>query len=239
MHANSEEPLLTPWSSPTVTSDPVLSAILRNTPAYNSDFVVNLWPWEPLFIDSAGIVLELVGRLNSTANWPVLVDLRLHLNCAGNWAVLSNVIEIWLVEVIIAFDKRAVGLAVVPGWRWSWMAGLANLGLVAGEVVVPWVRRLILLTCIVWDSVVMTELIDTTWVPTVAVTSGMAVDDHLWAKRDPGESVLPHDVDTIRQRAGWTMRPAAAAVLRDMLVTSPGEIVDTIHIPPVPSGREH
>jgi hypothetical protein len=62
----------------------------------------------------------------------------------------------------------------------------------------------------------------------------MAVDDNLWAESWSWERVLLENVDTIGNRAGGSMSPAATTVLWNVLVTSPGEVVDTVDVTPEP-----
>ena len=83
----------------------------------------------------------------------------------------------------------------------------------------------------------MSELVDPGGVSAVAGASGLAVEDHLGTETELREGVVAQDVDAVRQGRGGSVRPAGAAVDRNVLVARPREVVHSAHVAPVPGRR--
>lgn len=92
MHHNFEEALLSPVASPAVTSDPVFYTVLRHSPSYNSNLVINLWPCLILLKNSPSVRLEFCRCVDAAANGAVFVDLSLHAVDTGYRSVLLDVV---------------------------------------------------------------------------------------------------------------------------------------------------
>jgi hypothetical protein len=84
----------------------------------------------------------------------------------------------------------------------------------------------------------MSELIDLHWPSTVARTTGTTVEHNLRRKSNSWEGILVHNIDPISEGGSGPMSPAGTAVLRNMLVSGPREVVNTINVAPVPVGRD-
>ena len=91
------------------------------------------------------------------------------------------------------------------------------------------------------DTVVVCEFIDSTWVSTVArSTIWFAVDDGLGRQSDGscGSGKAEHDVESIGNSGGGTLRPAGTAVNGNVLVFVPGKVVRSVHVSPVDISRD-
>lgn len=77
------------------------------------------------------------------------------------------------------------------------------------------------------------KLIDSQWITSVTVTSSITVDDGLRGETD-GDSHVSEDVDSVGKRRGGTLSPARAAILGNMLVLVPREVVDSADVSPIP-----
>jgi len=76
--------------------------------------------------------------------------------------------------------------------------------------------------------------VDTTGVSTVARATSLSVDDNLSVDRDRGDGAqLVQDVESISNGGCSSLSPARPAVLGNVLVLTPGEVVDTVHVSPV------
>jgi hypothetical protein len=88
------------------------------------------------------------------------------------------------------------------------------------------------------DTLVITELVDTHGVTTVAITTSLTVDDGLRRKSSLRIGVVSQNVDSVSQSRGGSLGPAGSAVLRNVLVLGPGDVVDTVDVSPIPRGGE-
>lgn len=64
--------------------------------------------------------------------------------------------------------------------------------------------------------------------------AGMAIDQDLWCEHHVRPGAVSGDVDPVGEGAGGGVGPAAAAVLRQVLITGQRQVVNAIDIPPVP-----
>ena len=72
------------------------------------------------------------------------------------------------------------------------------------------------------------------WVSAVAGASSLAVDDYLSIKADRGWGLeVIKDVEAISNGRGSALSPAGSAVLGNVLVLVPGQIVLAVHVSPV------
>tara|TARA_R110002050_G_scaffold237566_2_gene373567 strand:+ start:782 stop:1132 length:351 start_codon:yes stop_codon:yes gene_type:complete len=71
-------------------------------------------------------------------------------------------------------------------------------------------------------------------VTTVARSRTATVNDFLNTQVSGGEGSLAHNVDTVSESAGNTMSPAAAAVLRDVLIAHSRKVVFSVNVSPIP-----
>lgn len=106
------------------------------------------------------------------------------------------------------------------------------------EIIALLVLGLIVVAGLIDQPHVVRILPHTQIIAAIARPGTAAIDDLLHAEVGGGEGAAPLDVHTIGQGAGDTMRPAAAAVLRNVLVADGGEEVRSIDVPPVPGIRQ-
>jgi len=86
----------------------------------------------------------------------------------------------------------------------------------------------------VGDTSVVSVLVNLTWVSTVTRATSLAVDDNLGVKANRGRVFSTvQNVESIGDSGCRTLSPAGAAVLRDMLVLVPGQVVYSVHVSPV------
>lgn len=101
-----------------------------------------------------------------------------------------------------------------------------------------WVFGEIILAGLLRNSMIFGKNIHTASITAIAATSGVAIDEHLRGEGDIWPGSISGDVDSIGEGAGAALGPATAAVVRDVLVFVPGEIVDATDVAPVPALRE-
>lgn len=70
-----------------------------------------------------------------------------------------------------------------------------------------------------------------------AVVRAEAVHDHL-GREGPVLQVVGQDVGAVREGRGGALRPARPAVLRDVLLFGPGQLVHSVDVTPEVGGRE-
>jgi hypothetical protein len=199
VHLDSEETLFTPVGTPRVSTNPELSTVL-NTVTHNRDDVVGHWEEDPFRVDTAGVLLELVGDVDGASNWTTSVDLSLHLLSTANVAVLGGT------PVVVVGDGPAVLIWVwiISAW-WRALAVFADL--LWGAVEAGWVLSEIVLARFFGDTVLVSELIDGKTETTFTRATTVAVDEDLWSEGDLWEGVVATDVDTISHGAGGTVSP--------------------------------
>mmetsp|Transcript_1318 Transcript_1318/g.825 ORF Transcript_1318/g.825 Transcript_1318/m.825 type:complete len:206 (-) Transcript_1318:82-699(-) len=89
------------------------------------------------------------------------------------------------------------------------------------------------------DSIQVSILIHSRWISSIAGASVLAVNQHLWRKSMGSiEDKSFLDVESVCQGRGGSLSPAGAAILRNVLVHVPRNVVAAIGIAPVPTCRE-
>lgn len=166
--------------------------------------------------DATGVGLQLVGGHDAATDWTSSEDFLLH-------GVRT------LDHTELADSPLFEGLNS-PAVIGSWSAVHAVLFRTAAEMLR--IQSLVDLATHLWDSSSVGEQIRSVSVSSVARTSSIAVDDGLHSQTDSREDVVSHDVDSVADARGTSLGPAGAAVLRQMLVDGPGEIVDSVDITP-------
>mmetsp|Transcript_12625 Transcript_12625/g.21241 ORF Transcript_12625/g.21241 Transcript_12625/m.21241 type:complete len:592 (+) Transcript_12625:45-1820(+) len=221
-----EEATLSPVGSPGVSADPVVLAGLGILAVSDDgDLVVDHGEELELGVDAAGVLLEVVGDLDSAGDGAVLEDLGSHLLGASEAVVVAHV-------VVLVVNGPALVLAGLvdgagrPGAVLAEVDGIAGATLeVVGDV---------LLAGGVGDSLLEGELVDASGVSSLAGASGSAVDDGLGVEADGGGvQVSEHDVESVGEGGGGALGPAGAAVDGDVLVLVPGEEVGSVDVSPV------
>lgn len=84
------------------------------------------------------------------------------------------------------------------------------------------------------DTVLLGENEDFDRVAAVAAAACETVDEDLWREGYIGPGSVTGDVDSVGDGACGAMGPASAAVLWNVLVAAPGEVVDVGDVSPVP-----
>ena len=86
--------------------------------------------WEDLEfrVDSAGVVLELVGDFDTAGDWTVLGEFGLHLGGSGEAVVVGSI-------VVLVVNGPALVLAGLALWAWWPGAVLALVDGTAGALV--------------------------------------------------------------------------------------------------------
>lgn len=222
MHLNSKESCLSPICSPAVSSNPILNSVFF-APSYNCNLVIDHWNELGLWVDSSCIGLEFFGGFNSAADWSSGEDLSFHFICTWDWSVLLDFPN-W----ITLLSPAVLFLC----WVSDWCAVSALLDVRAAEFV--WVFSKVGLAGLFRDSVLVCINIHLDWVSSVAASSSLAIDDNLGRQGHIWPSPVSQDVDSVGDWGSRSMSPAAAAVSWDMLVSSPGQIVNSWDVSPVP-----
>lgn len=226
-HQHLEETVFTPVSTPGVSTDPVFSTIIFDTPTNDRDFVVDIDGVVLFTPDTTSVVLfESVSGHDTATDGAVGIEGLLHVVDTADETVAGDLPmsvggnggaeEI----VVLAFRRRRgnAGLALLLGQA-EFQSG------VLGDVV---------LARFFGDTLVITELVDTDGFTTVAITTSLTVDDSLGTEGDLRISVVSQNVDSVSQSRGGSLSPARSAVNGDMLVLGPGEVVDTVGVSPIP-----
>jgi len=109
--------------------------------------------------------------------------------------------------VVFVLNSPAFVLAGLANWAWWPGAVLALVNSLASGR--SWIMGNILLARRVWDSLAISELVDTTWVSTLAATTSTAVDNNLSIKSNwSWVLVFGHNVESISKRRCGTLSPA-------------------------------
>jgi hypothetical protein len=194
-----EVAVLTPVGSPGVSSDPVFLTIIGDTPSDNSDLVVDLWEFDGLLVDTTSVGLEFVGGFDTAGDWSVSVELGLHVS-SWDSVVVGDIVQFVL-------NWPAFILAGLALWAWWPGAVLASINGLA----LPFVEILgdILFTRRVWDTRVISVLVDTSWVSTLAGSSSIAVDNNLGIQGNWGWALqVVHDIESVSNRRCSSLGPA-------------------------------
>jgi len=226
-HQHLEETVFTPVSTPGVSTDPVFSTIIFDTPTNDGDFVVDIDGVVLFTPDTTSVVLfESISSHDTATDGSVGIDSLLHVVDTADETVAGDL------PMSVGGNGGAEEIVVLALRRRRGNAGLALLlgqaefqSGVLGDVV---------LARFFGDTLVITELVDTDGFTTVAITTGLTVDDGLGTEGNLRISVVSQNVDSVSQRRGSTLSPARSAVNGDMLVLGPGEVVDTIGVSPIP-----
>jgi len=226
-HQHLEETVFTPVSTPGVSTDPVFSTIIFDTPTNDGDFVVDIDGVVLFTPDTTSVVLfESISSHDTATDGSVGIDSLLHVVDTADETVAGDL------PMSVGSNGGAEEIVVLALRRRRGNAGLALLlgqaefqSGVLGDVV---------LARFFGDTLVITELVDTDGFTTVAITTGLTVDDGLGTEGNLRISVVSQNVDSVSQRRGSTLSPARSAVNGDMLVLGPGEVVDTIGVSPIP-----
>jgi hypothetical protein len=196
LHGHLEEARLAPVGTPRVSTNPVLFTGVGDAPPNNSDFMVDNWNEEEFLIDTGGIILELVSSVDTAGNWTVLVDFGLHLVLAREAVVMRSII-------LLVLNSPALVLAGLSSWAW-WpgaVLALINSSAFLKIWVVIWIMGNVLLTGRVWDTLIVSKLVDTSWVSTLAATTGTTIDDDLSIKSNwCWVLISKHNVESISKR---------------------------------------
>lgn len=206
MHPDSEVAVLAPVSPVAVPADPILHTVLF-PPANNRNFVVLAEDQLRFGVNSSSVGLPFIGRVDPTSNRPSRKDFCLHPFRAFHESVLSHLPHPVLLDLHAARARAFVAnLFVRTGRRWR------VLGL---EILAALLRK----------SEFHSVLINMARVAAIAVSSVLAVDDHLRSEGEVGPSSISGDVDAICQCTGGRLNPTVSAVVRCPLVFGPREVV--------------
>ena len=109
--------------------------------------------------------------------------------------------------VVLVLDGPAFVLAGLADWAW-WPG--AVLALVDGTASERFrVFGNVLLARGVWDTLLVSELVDASWVSTLAASSSTAVDNDLSVESNwSWVLVSEHDVESVSNRRGGSLGPA-------------------------------
>merc|ERR1711990_58201 len=115
-----------------------------------------------LLVDTTSVGLELVSGVHTAGDWSVLVDLSLHLFLTREAVVVLGI-------VALVLDSPTFVLAGLANWAW-WPGAI--LALIDGFAAVRlWIVGNVLLAGGVWDSLIIGELVDATWVSTLTAST--------------------------------------------------------------------
>ena len=171
------------------------------------------------------VVLEVLGGVDTARDGAVSVELSLHLVDAGKRVVLADVVLLVLdgdaaIEASLANRGRRPGAVT---------ADVNVLAHVVDEVVSG-----VLLARRVRDTSVVGILVHLSGVATIAGATSLAVHDGLGIEADRGGvEVTVQDVESVGDGRGGALSPAGTAVLWDVLVLVPGQVVLAVHVSPV------
>jgi hypothetical protein len=221
---DSEESLFTPEVTPRVSTNPVFSSIF-NTPTKNRDDVVDSRNQNLLRVDTTSIIFELISSINTTSNRAISINSLLHSVNTLNMSVVRDL------PVLVLSDSGTVSASIS-----SLEAVFTNLNIRASETCRVFSN--IVLARIFRNTVRLSKSVDTSSITTLAGTTSTAVNDSLDGKSDFREGGVSGDIDSISQSRSTTLSPARSAVNRDVLVLSPGDVVLSTDVSPIPGSRK-
>lgn len=96
----------------------------------------------------------------------------------------------------------------------------------------------IVLTRFFRDTLLVSELVNTNGLTTVAAATSLTIEDDLNTQGNIRPSSVSSNVDSISKGGGSTMSPARTTVLRNVLVSGERKIVDIADISPIPVLRK-
>jgi hypothetical protein len=223
-HLDSEESLFTPEVTPGVSTNPVFSSVF-NTPTKDRDDMVDHRNQNLLGVDTASVVFELISSINTTSNGAISINSLLHSVNSLNMTVVRDL------PVLVLSDSGTVSTSVS-----SLEAVFADLNIRASETCR--VLSNIVLAGIFRNTVRLSKSVDTSSITTLAGTTSTAVNNSLDRKSDFRESGVSGDVDSISQSRSTSLSPARSAVNGNVLVLSPGDVVLSVDVSPIPGGRK-
>mmetsp|Transcript_26622 Transcript_26622/g.50438 ORF Transcript_26622/g.50438 Transcript_26622/m.50438 type:complete len:575 (-) Transcript_26622:2051-3775(-) len=183
-----------------------------------------------LLEDSSSVRLEGVIGSNAAADRSAGEDLGLHIVRALDGSVLADVVQ----GRVLNGDAASGGEGGGVGG-----AGLADAELVAGaSLPSSEVGGLVDLAGLVRDAVLLDVAVGGSGHAALAGSSSVEVDEDLGGQVDDGSLSSVHDVEAIGEGGRNPLCPAAAAVLRDVLVLVPGDKVGAVDIAPVEGSGE-
>jgi len=192
--------------------------------------VVDINAGEDFAVDTASIVFESVSGINTATDGSVGIEGLLHFIDAANSTIARDL------PVSVLSDGRAEEIVVFAFRR---RGGDTSFTLLLGQAEFQsGVLGLVVLARFFRNTLVITELVDTHGVTTVAITTSLAVDDSLGRKRGLRIAVVSQDVDSVSQSGSGSLGPAGSAVLGNVLVLGPGDVVDAVDVSPIPRGGE-
>lgn len=219
VHPDPEEAVLAPVSSVAVPADPVLNFVLCAPPNYRNLVILGEDELR-LRVNASGVGLPLVRRLDSAAYWPPRKDLCLHALCALDKAVLSRLPHRVLLDLHTARTRATVADLLVRTGRSRRILGLEVLTALLGKPEFHGV------------------LINVAGVAALAVSSVIAVDDHLGGESEVRPGSVSGDVDAICQRTCGCLNPTVTAVVRRPLIFCPRKVVYSGDVSPIPILRQ-
>ena len=218
-HRDAEPAILAPVRAPAVADDPVgRLRLLVHAPSRDFHGVLA----QPLALaareDAARVVQEGLRHVHHAADGAAREDLGLHVRRALHVAVLAHLHA----AVVLHGEAR--------------LARPAVLAAVDGRAVL--VDGLVHRAGLVGDAVAVGVGIHAVGKAALARAAARAVDHFLLGEVDRRPLALPHQVDSVRQRRGRSLRPARAAVVRDVLVLVPRRVVVALDVADVVALRK-
>lgn len=180
-----------------------------------------------LLENATSVALELVGSPYSAGNGSIL-ELFLHVVDSGYRPHFGE-IDALVLDSPAVFARGSYG----GGESRAWQAVLAHLGARARGV--TGVGCQLRLAGVVHQAVSLGELLHSRWISSVAAASCIAVHHDLGRQRPVivrfATSPL-QDIGPVCDGRSGALRPARTALLRNMLLFGPRQLVDPIHISP-------
>ena len=180
-----------------------------------------------LRVNASGvIVLEVVSRVDAARDWTVL-EFSFHLVGSLDLEVLADVVG------SVVHCRAVLDAALTYSWGRSDTIA-ADINILAHSVLE--VQGDVVHARCVLQAGGICPLVNLCWISSIAGSSCLAIDDDLGVEANWGSLLASHtihDVESISDSRCGTLCPARAAVLRDMLVLIPGEIVYSVLVSPV------
>lgn len=214
-----EEASEAPEGSPRVSSDPVLGTVFLSSVTNDRDEMVSVD--FGLFADDAAGVAVQHGGVDTADDGSSLVNFVDHLLLADDGSVLDDGVD-------VIFIGRLAGLAGEAQAALDLSVAVGTVALASGSVV---------RACLVTDVVLVDVGVGGLSTSSMAAFAG-AGDEDLRGDDDVGPLGLSHDLDTVGEGGGRGEGPASTAVDGDVLVSDDGQVIDAIHVSPVPGVGE-
>ena len=215
-HNDSEPTMLTPVSTPRVSTDPVFGTILINAPTGNLNLMID--PTRILASEDASVIIkEVLIDVDTTRNRTTSSNFSLHLLHTRDRSVLTD-----LVALELSDRPAAIGVTVGTKMFRSTIQCLSDVVLAGG----------------IRNTLLVSPLVDTIRPTTLAGTSTCTVDNSLRREINGREGTISHQIDTIRESRGGTLSPAGTTIDRNVLILVPRSIVETIKVTNIISLRD-